>query len=439
MRKGFIFNEALCVNCRACVAACILENNWETGMRSLFVYNSQINTSLPVLNLSLACNHCANAACLDGCPAKAIFRHPTTGAVIIDDSKCIGCNYCSWNCPYDAPRNSTSGKVAVKCNLCFELTGSGNKPACANGCPTGAMEYGEIAEVTDNSGITWFPDKGLNPAIEISCSNVTPPLKIIPPEKFCNDLENVKQVNRDISKDWSLIGFTFLSLLSVSLTLTDFLTGKTSNNLISIWLIIIAGAFSIFHLGTKIRAWRAVLNILRSPLSLEIVAYTGYSGLLTLSVLTDNPWRAVSATVFGILLMLSIDSVYGFSDRKGKQIFHSGQVFLSALLITSYLSGFILAFLFLALIKAVISVYLIIRTGNRHWSFGLRFIRIVLLIVASGVMVSGIVTDEKLFILLFLAGEFADRLLFYVDFNPININTLITYQINNSLNEKKRG
>ena len=72
MRKGFIFNGALCVNCKACIAACLLENRPDNEIRTVYIYNKGIQPGLPVINLSLACNHCKNAACLKGCPARAL-------------------------------------------------------------------------------------------------------------------------------------------------------------------------------------------------------------------------------------------------------------------------------------------------------------------------------------------------------------------------------
>ena len=84
MRKGFIFNHVKCVNCGACSAACILENSWTVTPRMVYTYNSEAISSLPLVNISLACNHCENAACLEGCPSGSYYREPSTGAIVIE-------------------------------------------------------------------------------------------------------------------------------------------------------------------------------------------------------------------------------------------------------------------------------------------------------------------------------------------------------------------
>ncbi|MBK7712078.1 MAG: 4Fe-4S binding protein [Bacteroidales bacterium] len=130
MAEGFIFNHNRCVACGACRAACILENKWPVSPRTIITYNKPGLPSLPVINLSLACNHCKTAVCMDGCPASAFTRDEATGAIVIDDSKCIGCRYCQWNCPYDAPKFHTPDRIIIKCNLCYQRLKDGLMPAC---------------------------------------------------------------------------------------------------------------------------------------------------------------------------------------------------------------------------------------------------------------------------------------------------------------------
>ena len=42
-------------------------------------------------------------------------------------------------------------------------------------------------------------------------------------------------------------------------------------------------------------------------------------------------------------------------------------------------------------------------------------------------------------IFIFLIGELLDRILFYIDFDPMNINNMINEQLNIVRDEKKRG
>jgi len=130
MRRGFIYNQNKCVGCNACRVACVLENGWNVTPRMVYTFNNEINTGIPLVNLSLACNHCEEPVCLEGCPSNAYFRDETTGAIVINDNKCIGCKYCKWNCPFDAPKFDQGKKVIGKCNLCYTGLIEGRMPAC---------------------------------------------------------------------------------------------------------------------------------------------------------------------------------------------------------------------------------------------------------------------------------------------------------------------
>jgi hypothetical protein len=47
--------------------------------------------------------------------------------------------------------------------------------------------------------------------------------------------------------------------------------------------------------------------------------------------------------------------------------------------------------------------------------------------------------NDIFIIVIFMVGEFFDRILFYIDYNPLNINILIREQINYDRDEKKRS
>jgi len=163
MREGFIFNHNKCVSCKACSAACILENGWAISPRNIYTYNSEAESSLHLINLALACNHCESAVCMVGCPSSAYKRDPVTGAIILDEIKCIGCRYCQWNCPYDAPKYDHEKKTITKCNLCYNGLKTGRQPACSSACPTGALRFGQLSLQKSYTYYSWFPGKNLEP------------------------------------------------------------------------------------------------------------------------------------------------------------------------------------------------------------------------------------------------------------------------------------
>ena len=55
-------------------------------------------------HVTTACHHCVEPACLTGCPVNAYEKDPVTGIVKHLDDQCIGCQYCTFTCPYDVPK-----------------------------------------------------------------------------------------------------------------------------------------------------------------------------------------------------------------------------------------------------------------------------------------------------------------------------------------------
>jgi formate dehydrogenase iron-sulfur subunit len=67
--------------------------------------------------------------------------------VIIDQEWCIGCGYCVQACPFHVPGKDEITGTARKCNFCIDRITDGYKPACATTCPTGAIQFGERADL----------------------------------------------------------------------------------------------------------------------------------------------------------------------------------------------------------------------------------------------------------------------------------------------------
>lgn len=439
MRKGFIFDHKKCVNCNACSASCILENGWKVHPRNIYSYNSEADYLLPVINLTLACNHCETATCMSGCPTSAYSRDSATGAIILDESKCIGCKYCQWNCPYDAPKYDIKKKTIAKCNLCYTGLAEGRQPACSSACPTGALRFDQLSEPDPSGWYLWFPDKNLNPAIEFVATDNNSPLRIIPGNRLSVTEKNPDILRKSISDEISLLIFSFLATISVSILVFSFVKGVYPLNSIFIPVLLLPGFVSLFHLGKKLRSWRSVTNLRNSPLSREIASYLFYTLVALTMLLIHTPGLLIASLIAGLFFLILIDSVYYYSDRRQSVILHSGQTFITALLIGSFLSGSILPFVFIAVIKLGISVFNLYSNNLKSKYFEIRFMRIAFLIVSGISFISHISYPELPVILLFLIGELLDRILFYIDFDPININHMITGQLNIARDEKKRG
>ncbi len=90
-----------------------------------------------------ACMHCLHPGCASACPVAALHKTPE-GLVVADTSKCIGCRYCQYACPFGVPKFEWENTLGVmrKCTGCKDRIAEGQSPACTAGCPTGALKAG---------------------------------------------------------------------------------------------------------------------------------------------------------------------------------------------------------------------------------------------------------------------------------------------------------
>jgi formate dehydrogenase iron-sulfur subunit len=102
------------------------------------------------------CKHCTHAACLDVCPTGSLFRSEF-GTVVVQDDICNGCGYCVPACPYGVierrkgPEGAKNVGIAQKCTLCYDRLDAGQRPACAQACPTESIQYGDVEELRERA------------------------------------------------------------------------------------------------------------------------------------------------------------------------------------------------------------------------------------------------------------------------------------------------
>ena len=139
-----IFNEKLCIGCRACMAACQLENGAEPET-NLFWIGERETGKYPDTKIKFhqerICRECLEHPCLEACPFGAISVR-RGGVVHIDIERCTGCERCEDACPYGAI-SFEDGK-AKKCEMCFERISRGDIPRCVSVCPSGALVFGNL-------------------------------------------------------------------------------------------------------------------------------------------------------------------------------------------------------------------------------------------------------------------------------------------------------
>jgi Fe-S-cluster-containing dehydrogenase component len=150
MSAGFVLDLHRCVGCGACVLACRIENGRvETGAwRRVLPLNLRRYDGGPTFFLSVACHHCDNPACLQGCPSRA-YEKRADGIVVHHDERCLGCRYCEMTCPFGAPQFDRDRGVMSKCHLCAHRVDAGRAPACVAACPTEALRYAADADADD--------------------------------------------------------------------------------------------------------------------------------------------------------------------------------------------------------------------------------------------------------------------------------------------------
>lgn len=154
---GFYLQQGHCVGCFTCQIACKDKNDLAVGQRFRRVHEFAgggfTQTDHGFVNnvyaywLSMACNHCENPACVANCPTGAMQKRPEDGIVFVDQSRCVGCQYCVMSCPYGAPQfNPKIGKTG-KCDFCRDLLEKGEQPACVAACPMRVLHFGPIDEL----------------------------------------------------------------------------------------------------------------------------------------------------------------------------------------------------------------------------------------------------------------------------------------------------
>jgi anaerobic dimethyl sulfoxide reductase subunit B (iron-sulfur subunit) len=187
---AFYFDASACADCKACQVACQDKNNLPPQMlwRRVFQYgggNWIPENSIPGLyhasgvysySVSTACMHCQEPVCRDVCPVAAITKRDD-GIVLIDQSKCVGCRYCQWACPYGAPVFDEIHGVMTKCTFCEDLLAQGQNPACVDACVMRALDFGELDELRAKYG-------NLDAIEPLPVADLTKPSIVITPSRY---------------------------------------------------------------------------------------------------------------------------------------------------------------------------------------------------------------------------------------------------------------
>ncbi len=153
--KSLLIDIARCVGCGECSRACAAANGLpeeeahELSASHYTVVQAFNNDQTYVRRL---CMHCTAPTCVSACLVGA-FTKSDTGAVLYDESKCIGCRYCMQACPFEVPRyewTSLSPRIQ-KCKMCHERVAAGGVTACSEACPAEATLFGDRNELIETA------------------------------------------------------------------------------------------------------------------------------------------------------------------------------------------------------------------------------------------------------------------------------------------------
>lgn len=148
---GLLVDLSLCFGCHTCEVACKQENCLPVGLRWISVKRigpSKAGEELRMHFVPVMCMHCVKPPCLEACPTDAISKR-SDGIVLINQDLCIGCKSCIQACPFGAIQYDDGRKVVTKCTMCVQRIKKGLAPSCVKHCPSSALLFGDINELTE--------------------------------------------------------------------------------------------------------------------------------------------------------------------------------------------------------------------------------------------------------------------------------------------------
>ncbi len=142
MRKAIVIDAEKCLTCGTCILHCAWAHGdgSDSGPQPRNYLEPIAGGGLPV-----QCRQCDDAPCTIICPKDALSRADADAPVVLDPDACIGCGMCTLVCPFGVIDVSID-KVAFKCDQCLLRPDKPGVPACAEACPTDAIEFVEIDE-----------------------------------------------------------------------------------------------------------------------------------------------------------------------------------------------------------------------------------------------------------------------------------------------------
>ena len=182
----------VCAGCRICEIVCTLSHE---GKIQPSLARNIVHKDIQAGDLThvLYCQQCDDPQCLKACPTGALHVDPETGARVIDQDVCIGCQTCLNACIYaQGGQGESRIKFNPETNTCFKCDLCGGDPLCVKYGPIGAsqsswIEYREI----------------IRPGIDDYVENVTE--GAIEGIEFVRAFTGLQAAKAQDTKEWALV------------------------------------------------------------------------------------------------------------------------------------------------------------------------------------------------------------------------------------------
>ncbi|HEX2659385.1 MAG TPA: DmsC/YnfH family molybdoenzyme membrane anchor subunit [Polyangia bacterium] len=279
----------LCTGCKACVTGCHNLNGLDDGevWRTVGLLHGGTHKAPSQQTVTTACHHCLDPACMNGCPVKSYDKDPVTGIVKHLDDQCIGCQYCIFMCPYDAPKYNKARGIVRKCDMCSDRLAHGEAPACVQSCPNEAIR---ITVVDREEAIQATEANAFLPGAPAPSDTLPTTVyhteRVLPRNMLPADFYSVHPEHAHLP----LVAMLGLTQLSVGAFILNLLVHaimgplgdrrmEIANAVVSLALGMAALGAATLHLGRPKYAFRAFLGLKTSWMSREIIVFSKFAGL----------------------------------------------------------------------------------------------------------------------------------------------------------------
>ncbi len=355
-RWGMVIDLNRCVGCQTCTIACKYANDTQPDVQWRSVIDVEFGTFPDVERIFavVGCQHCAEPPCVPVCPTGATGQRGD-GLVTMDYDRCIGCASCVVACPYQArtiahrhewyygvetvqesrTRHREREGVAQKCTFCIERIDEAAErrltpgvdwdvtPACASGCITQAIEFGDFNDPESNvSRLTrdkpyfrMHEELGTEPGIRYLYSTPTVPGRDPPPGDLGDDrlgdpenpLVGKRQVFWDwrAAMNWCLGGMASGAVVMLWLGSLIAPPAPQEHAVLNFLFAVVMGLglfFVALKMGRKMRFWRAIMRPRTAWMSRELYAVLLFAPPVLIGLVRPLPsifaWAAIAAFLF---------------------------------------------------------------------------------------------------------------------------------------------